>query len=159
MKVSQIIIAITISILIGILLSQLGIFGLMPFLLILLLGIFFSGIGLLGGIVKKNSKVVKLNLGIIGLIFICGISISVSSRIYNYKKQEKANRIILKLENHKVEFGKYPKKLSDVLENSSEQRYSYRTDSTQLNFHLNYLIDGWHFSEYSSKTEKWITGD
>jgi len=108
----------------------------------------------------KNPKPVVSNyFGLIFLTFTITIvtSLVTMNRIAN-SKQELAESFILKIENYKKEHSQYPAKLTD-LNTTNTDKFNYSTDSTRQNFRISFLVDGWHYSAFDSKDNKWTSGD
>ena len=146
-----------ISILLGVLFGQAEIFGLMKIGFLLFIIIAMSGIVLLVGAIKNNSKIVKSSGLVIVLALFSGIVTLSTSSIKKNIKEKKVDEIILELASYKEINRIYPSKLQIIGYDNSELNYTI--DSAKAEFKLRYLVDGWHFREYSSKTNKWISGD
>jgi hypothetical protein len=134
----------------GIILGQANIFGLMIITVILI--ILFIVIGFARLFIKNEFTFQALIFLIVlsfSMVTSCGIGHSIAS--------ETAGNIVIKLDEYKNVNGNYPANLTDI--GIEKTKYSYYVDSLQEDFSIRYSIDGWHYSEYSSKTKKWITAD
>ena len=157
MKINKPIILLMISLLSGVLFGQAEIFSLMKLGFLLLIIIVISGIVLLVGTIKNNSKIIKSSGLVIVLAILSGITTLSISAIKKNIKEKKVDEIISELANYKEINTIYPVDLQTIGYDVSELNYTI--DSAKTEFKLRYLVDGWHFREYSSKTNKWISGD
>ena len=146
-----------ISILSGVLFGQAEIFGLMKIGFLLFIIIAMGGIVLLIGGIKNNSKIVKSSGLVIVLALLSGIITLSTSSIKKNIKEKKVDEIISELASYKEINRIYPLDLQTIGYDNIE--FNFTVDSAKAEFKLRYLVDGWHFREYSSKTNKWISGD
>ncbi|MBC6995429.1 hypothetical protein QWY85_00700 [Neolewinella lacunae] len=141
----------------GIYFGQADIFGVMQSLLILFFIGFIGFIALISGLFNNNSRVIKIS----GLMILLAITSCISTSSTNFikitAKNNTAEQIILDLAHYKDLHGSYPNDLQAI--GYEVDVFSYRTDSATSEFRLMYLVDGWHFRDYSSKTENWREGD
>jgi uncharacterized membrane protein YfhO len=133
----------------GIILGQADIFGLMIITIILIVLFIIIGLASLSSENKFTSQALFLTILSFSMVISCGVGRSIDS--------ETAEDIIIKLDEYKNVNGNYPANLNEI--GIEKTTYSYGVDSLQEDFSISYIVDGWHYSEYSSKTKEWITTD
>ena len=146
-----------ISLLSGVLFGQTEVFSLMKIGFLLLIIIAISVIVLFVGTIKNNSKLIKSSGFVIVLAILSGITTISTAAIKKNIKERKVDQIISELANYKELNRIYPVDLQTIGYDNSE--LDYTIDSTKTEFRLWYLIDGWHYREYSSRSNKWTSGD
>ena len=108
----------------------------------------------------KNAKTVVSNY--LGLIFLTITITLVTSLVTMGRiadaKRELAESLIPKIENYKKDHSQYPSILAD-LNITDTDKLNYSTDSTRQNFRISFLVDGWHYSAFDSRDNKWTSGD
>ncbi len=157
MKSKNLIILLTISLFSGLVFGQADIFGLMKVGFFLVLIIATSGIVLIVGAIKNRTKIIRLSGLVVILAVLSGITTLSTSMIKKNLKARKVEEIVLELNNYKKLNRVYPSDLHEIGYNSNNLRYSI--DSLKKEFKLRYVLDGWHFREYSSETNEWVIGD
>ncbi len=75
------------------------------------------------------------------------------------RKRERAEIIMLKLDNQYKEKGKFPASLNELNLDFDTDYLNYSVDSLHSFYSLSYTLDGWHFKSYDSKEREWIGGD
>lgn len=120
---------------------------------------FLSFVFLLIGGVKDHQKTVIISAWVIVLIFLIGFATSLTSGIKNKVKQKKAFAVVEKLKEYYEINGVYPEDLTELGYPKGHGSFNYQADSPRQNFSILYLIDGWHYERYDSKTEEWEGGD
>ena len=157
MKIIKPISILIVSALLGLLFGQAEVFGLMKIFLLLISILLIGVVVFIIGVIRKKTK--TINLGSLSVLFaiITGISTLAASSVKKSYKEETAEKLIREIEIYKDVNGTFPVDLQKI--GYKKQEYNYSVDSTSSNYKLRYLVDGWHYREYSSKTEKWISGD
>lgn len=104
------------------------------------------------------------NLVFLGLTIILSITLSFGTIILtkteldNYR-QEIANSVIIKIEEHKKSRGKLPIDLKEINCHKKLKILEYHPDSSLQLYTLGYLMDGWNLKFYNSRTGIWMTTD
>ena len=94
------------------------------------------------------------------IILTLSILISLPFRKFQLdRKKDKAEILVVKLENHKKKNNKYPKSIKELNLDFETDYINYSTDSLNSSFFISYDVDGWHTEKYNSNEKKWIGGD
>ena len=155
-RFKRLLILMSISILLGILLGQTGIFGLMKTIFVLFITLIICGLFVLIGEIKSNPTLIKFGGTILTFILFTGASIFVTYKVHIKLKSQRAEEIVHKLKDYKKNNGHYPRNLGEI---GSDDQLNYTVDSLKTHYTIQYSIDGWHYKVYSSKTNKWISSD
>lgn len=158
MKTSYIVLG-TIAVLLGLLIGQTDIFMILQFGMLLGGILFLSLLGIVGGAISNKKEITRI--GFIGmlLVLIACFSMMATSGLTKAHSKRQSQEMIRYINLYKTKHGNYPQKLSEIDFHYNIEDFSYHLDSSQQHFKLSYIVDGWHYREYSSETKTWETGD
>jgi len=110
-------------------------------------------------IAKSKNSIVTNYIGLIALALIFS-TVTAFITLHNIieRKQKIAEELIPKLEKYRQQNSVYPTSLNDLGIDNNDM-FSYWTDSIRQTYSIRFIRDGWHFSQYDSKTKEWTSGD
>tara|TARA_R110002049_G_scaffold202300_10_gene372835 strand:- start:33 stop:506 length:474 start_codon:yes stop_codon:yes gene_type:complete len=157
MKVSNTILILIASALIGVLFGQLEIFALLKigFLITVVFGV--SVLAFILGIIFNKKRMTLNSLRAIGILLLISFATLITSGIHKDSKESRAKEIIVDLKSYKSINGIYPDSLTQI--GINDDNYKYYLENNKSDFTLRYIIDGWHYNQYSSEDEIWQGGD
>ena len=130
---------------------------------LLFVGLIIGGIVLISlilfliGIIFNKQKLHSYSSKILGLSVLLIAATLITSNVRKNLKEENAKEIIVALKNYKSTNGFYPDSLSVI--GYDNKIYIYYPAKNQEEFEIRYIIDGWHYNQYSSRTDEWQAGD
>lgn len=155
MKIIKSIIKVILCIAIAYIISPTHIFSIITLLAILGIAFLILFIILIKNIISKQ----KHNLKNITFLLIFVSSSFLFSR-YKFSVQLKtANNIIFHIEKYYAKYGFYPSSLKTIGQEKHSKNFLYYNNSNETAFKIRYIVDGWHYKEYNSKTKQWTAGD
>ena len=155
-KTKYLILFILTSIFLGYSLSFLSIFGWMRFAGLFILVTLVLVVTFISDMMSKksNSKYVLVVLGVMFFAGLFGISIHSNQ---NYRKETKANAVIIELNDFQKQNDSLPIFLEELSSTNTFSDLNYKREGAY--FRLDYSLDGWHHCTYQSKDSEWYCGD
>jgi hypothetical protein len=125
------------------------------FLIVVIFSVCF--LAFIVGLVFNKKQMSLISIRTIGVLIMISFFTLITSGIRKESKESRAKEIVVSLENYKSQNGFYPDSLQQL--GFNDEIYMYQIEDKKENFVLRYLIDGWHFSQYSSEDDRWSGGD
>jgi len=153
-------VSVTLGLLSGLLIGRTDIFTIFFLAVVAGLAILIFAITKIIASLSTNSSSNTANyIGLAALVFtVCLVTSFITMTNIISKKQKFAEYLIPKIEQYRQQNSKYPQTLNDLVIDDAKI-VTYWTDSTRKTFSIRFIRDGWHFSEYDSRTRQWTSGD
>ena len=110
------------------------------------------------GIIKSN-KLADYGIVILISTVVVFLSMKTTIKVLDNYQQNKAEKIIVKIENYKAMNGKAPEGLKVISSENEFKTLKYSVEKNLNHFTLEYTIDGWNYKLYKSRTRKWEVVD
>lgn len=148
-----------VSVAIGYILSKLEFFQYLTAVALILGILFLLCLNIVYSAIRSRTKDVK----ILCLAFLFFLLIPFSLFYFTGKvgkeQRRKADFVIKKIEQLKIETGAYPRHCKDFLSPEECKMFAYSYDSTRNVYRVTYNKDGWNKGHYYSPNKRWHTID